>query len=220
MSGRRFPSSSFSRSHPRTWHSSTVAATLFVDDYDDDWPSRAETLIAAVLAASNGVVHRVEHIGSTSIPGMAAKNVIDLQASVDDLDRAAAALDAPLESMGFERLPYEHDHVPAGSVDDPERWVKRVWSRRDHSDGDVNLHVRVVGSPNERLALLFRDWFRAHPEAVAAYAAFKRVLASEVGEIGAYSDVKDPVVDLVIAVAETWASESGWSPRPVRSREC
>ena len=128
---------------------------------------------------------RVEHIGSTAIPGMAAKNVIDLQASVDDLDRAAAVLDAPLAAMGFERQPYEHDHVPAGTVDDPERWVKRLWARRDHPDGDVNLHARVAGSPNERLALLFRDWFRAHSEAVPAYAAFKRTLAAEVGDIGA-----------------------------------
>ena len=101
-------------------------------------------------------------------------------------------LDGPLAAIGFERLPYEHDHVPAGPVDDPERWVKRLFARRNHPDGDVNLHVRVAGSPNERLALLFRDWFRAHPEAVPAYAAFKRVLAAEVGDIGVYSDVKDP----------------------------
>ena len=126
---------------------------------------------------SDGVVERVEHIGSTAIPGMAAKNVIDLQASVDDLDRAVDVLDGPLRAMGFERLPYEHDHVPAGLVDDPQRWAKRMFARRDHPDGRVNLHVRLVGSPNERLALLFRDWFRAHPEAVPAYAEFKRVLA-------------------------------------------
>jgi GrpB-like predicted nucleotidyltransferase (UPF0157 family) len=182
-----------------------VSAGLFVDDYDRDWPGRAEVLVTAVLAAANGGVHRVEHIGSTAIQGMAAKNVIDLQASVDDLDGAVAVLDEPLSALGFERLPYEHDHVPAGRADDPERWVKRLWVRRNHPDGRVNLHVRVAGSPNERLALLFRDWFRAH-------AAFKRALAAEVGDIGVYSDVKDPVVDLVITVAERWAADVGWSP--------
>jgi GrpB-like predicted nucleotidyltransferase (UPF0157 family) len=183
---------------------------IVIADYDADWPRRADSLIAAILAISAGVVPRVEHIGSTAIPGMAAKNVIDLQASVDDLDRAAAVLDAPLATMGFERTPYERDHAPAGIVDDPQRWVKRLWARRNHPDGDVNLHARLVGSPNERVALLFRDWFRAHPEAVPAYAAFKRTLAAEVGSIGVYTDVKDPVVDLVITIAEAWASDTGW----------
>jgi GrpB-like predicted nucleotidyltransferase (UPF0157 family) len=193
------------------WHSwEMVAQGVVVDDYDPDWPKRAEVLIAAVLAASNGCVQRVEHIGSTSIPGMAAKNVIDLQASVDDLERAAGVLDAPLAVLGFTRDPWEHDHVPAGSDDDPLRWVKRLWSRRNHPDGDVNLHMRVAGSPNERLALLFRDWFRSHPEAVPAYAAFKRTLAAELPDLGAYADVKDPVVDLVVAVGEAWAADTGW----------
>lgn len=77
---------------------------------------------------------------------------------------------------------------------------------------DVNLHVRVAGSPNERLALLFRDWFRAHPEAVPAYAAFKRTLAGAVADTGTYADVKDPVVDLVVTVAEPWAAATGWRP--------
>jgi GrpB-like predicted nucleotidyltransferase (UPF0157 family) len=185
-----------------------------VDEYDPDWPRRADVLITSVMTMSAGVVERVEHIGSTSIPGMPAKNVIDLQASVTDLDRAVAELEDPLGAIGFERLPYDRDHVPAGLVDDPDRWVKRLFARRDHADGPVNLHVRVSGSPNERLALLFRDWFRAHPDAVPAYAQFKRVLAAEVGDIGVYSDVKDPVVDLVTTIAETWAAVTEWSPHP------
>ena len=184
---------------------------VIIDDYSPDWPRRAEALIAAVLAASRGSISRVEHIGSTSIPGMAAKDVIDLQASVDDLAQAVDALDGPLAEMGFVREPYGHDHVPAGSDDDPERWVKLMWSRREHPDGNVNLHVRVAGAPNERLALLFRDWFRTHPEAVPAYAAFKRTLAAELADAGAYPDVKDPVVDLVVVVAEAWAADTGWS---------
>jgi GrpB-like predicted nucleotidyltransferase (UPF0157 family)/predicted pyridoxine 5'-phosphate oxidase superfamily flavin-nucleotide-binding protein len=188
-----------------------AARTLRIVDYDPAWPGRAAEMCAQILGSGRDAAYRVEHIGSTSIPGMAAKDVIDLQASVADFDRAAAALDAPLSALGFERLPYEHDHVPAGRSDDPEQWVKRLWARRGHRDGDVNLHIRLAGSPNERLALLFRDWFRAHPEAVPAYAAFKRSLAAELDDVGAYSDVKDPVVDLVITIAEPWAAETGWS---------
>ncbi|HEY5014533.1 MAG TPA: GrpB family protein [Acidimicrobiia bacterium] len=189
-----------------------TAARITISDYDPSWPRRAEAVIELVLAASGGTVERVEHIGSTAIPGMAARDVIDLQATVDDLDAAAAALDASLGALGFARRPYDHDHVPAGLLDDPERWIKRCFSRRDHPDGDVNLHLRLHGSPNERLALLFRDWFRAHPDSVPAYAAFKRSLAAEVNGIGAYADVKDPVVDLVETIAETWAAVTGWSP--------
>jgi GrpB-like predicted nucleotidyltransferase (UPF0157 family) len=184
---------------------------VLLSEYDTRWPERAAALAALVIHAGGGTVARVDHIGSTSIPGMAAKNVIDLQARVDDLDRAAAVLDAPLARAGFVREPWDHDHVPAGWDDDPERWVKRLWSRRRHPDGDVNLHARVAGSPNERLALLFRDWFRAHPDAVPAYAQFKRTLAAELDDIGVYSDIKDPVVDLVIAVAQPWATETGWT---------
>ena len=90
--------------------------------------------------------------------------------------------------------------------------MKRFWSRRGSVDGDVNLHVRLVGSANERLALLFRDWYRAHPSAVPAYVAFKRSLADAVPDGGAYSEVKDPVVDLVVTIAETWARHTSWSP--------
>ena len=153
---------------------------------------------------------RVEHIGSTAIPGMAAKPVFDLQVSVADLDRAASAFARPLADRGFLRAPYERDHVPAGH--DPAGWAKRVWARRRQGNDDVNLHVRLGGAPNERLALLFRDWFRAHPEAVPSYARFKQVLADSVVDVDAYTEVKDPVVDLVVAVAESWATATGWTP--------
>jgi GrpB-like predicted nucleotidyltransferase (UPF0157 family) len=138
--------------------------------------------------------------------------VIDLQASVNDLVAATDAFDSTLAALGFRRSPYEHDHVPVECSDSAEQWKKRLWTRREHLGGDVNLHVRRAGSPNERLALLFRDWMRAHPEAVASYASFKRSLAAVVPDLSSYSAVKDPVVDLVIAVAEPWAAATAWRP--------
>jgi GrpB-like predicted nucleotidyltransferase (UPF0157 family) len=183
----------------------------FIVVHDQGWLERGALLCGQLSKTLGPAAVRVEHIGSTSVPGMAAKPVFDLQVSVSDLAAAAAVFDAPLAGLGFARLPYESDHVPAGSGDDPGRWVKRFWARR--GGVPVNLHCRLVGSPNERLALLFRDWFRAHPAAVPAYAAFKVSLAAAVGEdLELYTDVKDPVVDLVVAVAEEWASASGWVP--------
>jgi GrpB-like predicted nucleotidyltransferase (UPF0157 family) len=140
---------------------------------------------------------------------MPAKDVLDLQVSVADLSRAER-FDPALGELGFQRSPYEHDHVPAGFNDGPDRWVKRLWVRRS-TEGDVNLHVRLVGSSNERFAILFRDWFRSHPEAVPAYGSFKRALAAISPDVGVYTDVKDTVVDLVIVMAERWASETGWT---------
>lgn len=179
--------------------------------YDETWVPRAERLIAALRSALGPAALRIEHIGSTAVPEMAAKDVIDLQVSVDDLDAAQRQFDGALRIEGFRLLPYDRDHVPAGLDDDPGRWAKRIWSRRGHPEGDVNLHVRLAGSPNERLALLFRDWLRAHPAAVPAYAAFKLALADAVPDLEAYTEVKDPVVDLVMTVAETWAAETGWT---------
>lgn len=183
--------------------------TVVVEPYDPAWAARGAELAALLRTAMGPRALRVEHIGSTAIPGMAAKPVYDLQVSVADLDEAAAAFDGPLAVHGLARWPYEQDHVPAGCDDPPDLWVKRLWGRREGER--VTLHCRRAGSPNERLALLFRDWFRAHPAAVPGYARFKQVLAAAVPDAGVYTDVKDPVVDLVVGLAEEWVAATGWS---------
>ncbi|OKJ05660.1 GrpB family protein [Kitasatospora sp. CB01950] len=189
----------------------TTSAPLVLD-HDPAWAERGRALADELRADLAPLALHVEHIGSTAIPGMAAKPVLDLQITVADLPEAERAFDRVLAEKGFQRLPHRYDHVPAGIEDDPERWTKRFWRRRGHPGADCNLHVRLLGSPNERLALLFRDWFRAHPEAVPAYARFKSVLAGVVHDIDTYADVKDPVVDLVVTVAEPWAASTGWTP--------
>lgn len=190
----------------------------FVVTYQADWPDRAAALAASLRERLAPLAERVDHIGSTSIPGMAAKDILDVQVSVADLDEAARAFNEPLAGLGFEPGPFDFDHVPshfdhvpAGRDDDPRQWSKRFWYRRGRLPA-VNLHVRRRGSPNERLALLFRDWFRAHPDAIAGYAAFKVALSAAVPDVEVYSDIKDPVVDVVIAAAEEWAEAIGWHP--------
>jgi GrpB-like predicted nucleotidyltransferase (UPF0157 family) len=71
--------------------------------------------------------------------------------------------------------------------------------------------VRLTGSPNERFALLFRDWMSAHPEAVIAYSAIKRSLVAVIPDLDTYAQVKDPIVDLVIVIAEESATTTGWN---------
>jgi GrpB-like predicted nucleotidyltransferase (UPF0157 family) len=200
------------------------ARAIAVAPYDRRWAERGAELAGQLRAALGAVALRVEHIGSTSIPGMAAEPVYDMQVSVRSLAAAAEAFDAPLATLGLARAPHEADHVPAGRHDPPERWAKRLWAgvvaatapaagvEERRPEEWMNLHVRVAGSPNERLALLFRDWFRAHPEAVPAYGDFKLRLAEAVASIETYTDVKDPVVDLIIVTAEAWADRTGWRP--------
>ena len=182
-----------------------------ISAHDPRWPERAAALIAILYELLGAGALRIDHIGSTAIPAMDAKDVLDIQVSVTDVIDAQEQFDRPLHQLGFERLPYDRDHVPAGRTDDGALWVKRFWLRRGEAGEDVNLHVRVAGSPNERFALLFRDWMCAHPQAVVAYSAIKRALAATVPDLDSYTDVKDPIVDLVIVAAEEWALDSGWS---------
>lgn len=191
--------------------SRTVSRPVVID-HSPAWALRGGELTTEIHELLAPLALRVEHIGSTAVPGMAAKDVLDIQVSVSDLDTAANAFDAPLAGLGFRQTGHRQDHVPVGRNDPPARWRKHVWSRRGHVDGDVNVHARLRGSPGERLALLFRDWFRAHPETVPGYGRFKRVLAGAVADPDAYADVKDPVVDLIAEIAESWAAKTGWRP--------
>jgi len=180
--------------------------------YTAHWSGRFDRLAAVLAPALGPLALRIEHIGSTSIPDMDAKDVLDVQVSVASLEAATEAFTGPLSTLGFDRGPYNSDHVPAGAADDPRLWPKRFWSRRRQPGGDVNLHVRLKGSPGEQLALLFRDWMRSNPEAVIAYSRFKRLLAASVTDVDGYTDIKDPIVDLVMCAARPWAAATQWRP--------
>lgn len=179
---------------------------------DPTWATKAVAAAAELTGALGPSAVAVDHIGSTAIPGMDAKPIVDLQVRVRDLALASREAAAQLQALGYRPSEVDGDHVPAGRSDDPEQWRKAFWTRRQGPGVDVNLHVRRDGSANARFALLFRDWFREHPSAVPAYIEFKRRAARFVPDSGEYSDLKDPVVDLVIAVAEPWAAATGWAP--------
>ena len=99
-----------------------------------------------------------------------------------------------------------HDHVPAGFDGDAALWSKRLFGAHR-----VNAHVRLAGSPNERYAVLFRDYLRAHPDVRDRWAETKRRIAAEAPDIDAYLDVKDPLTDVLMRDAETWAAATGWA---------
>ncbi|GDY31084.1 dephospho-CoA kinase [Gandjariella thermophila] len=177
---------------------------------DPTWPAQAERLAARVRLAAGETALRVDHVGSTAVPGLAAKDVIDLQLTVASLDDADAIAGA-LGQAGFPYLPGFDQDDPKPGDPDPERWRKRVHTNADPGRR-VNLHVRVLGSPGWRQTLLFRDWLRADAPARTEYEQLKRRLVKEDVDIEGYVAGKRPWFDDALPRAENWARRTGWTP--------
>jgi GrpB-like predicted nucleotidyltransferase (UPF0157 family) len=182
--------------------------------YDARWPQEFRTIAAPVRAALGDLALRIDHIGSTAVPELAAKDVIDLQVTVTTLD--AAALARALTPLGYTLRPdIIGDHVPPGREQDtPEEWQKLMFGA-PAEQRCTHFHVRQAGRANQRYALLFRDFLRADAQVREAYEQIKRALARlHPDDVDAYYDVKDPVCDVIMAAAERWATQSDYTPRP------
>jgi dephospho-CoA kinase len=180
-------------------------------DPDPAWADQARRLIARIDMVCGGAALRLDHIGSTAVPGFPAKDVIDLQLTVADL-ATADRLREPLEQAGFPRVAHIiTDDGKAGA--DPALWEKRVHCAADPAR-PVNLHVQVDGWPGQVFALAFRDWLREEPAAREEYLAIKRkaeaAAAGLDGSAGieAYLGVKTPWFDEVYPRVLAWAERA------------
>jgi GrpB-like predicted nucleotidyltransferase (UPF0157 family) len=181
--------------------------------YDNRWPADFAAIGADLRRAVGDLARRIDHIGSTSIPGLAAKDRIDVQLTVPDFDRFEL-VQAALEQLGYTSVPgILHDHQPPGWAGPHAQWEKRFF-RPPATQRPTNLHVRAADRANQRYPLLFRDYLRAHPRSAAAYAELKRRLADNLRDLDSYPDVKDPACDLIIAAAEDWAAATAWQLGP------
>jgi dephospho-CoA kinase len=159
--------------------------------YDDTWPLQAKRIADRISLVTGGLP--VEHIGSTAVPGIAAKDVIDLQLGVPSLERADELADA-LGDAGFPLTWKDAEDTPK-----PEGADQALWRKRFHAGTDpfrlVNLHVRVEGGPAWEWALRFREWLRANPDEVADYQELKLKLSAEFASDETwdnYADAKEP----------------------------
>jgi len=181
---------------------------LVVREYDPTWPEQAARLAARLGHAVGDL--RIDHIGSTAIPGLPAKDVIDLQLVVPDL-ADGDALRATIEAAGFPRAGDAKQDVPWPADDDPRRWRKYL-----HGGADpgrlVHLHVRARESPGWRKALLFRDFARADAAVREEYAALKRQLVAPGLTSTEYAAAKEPWFAKVWPRAQRWAASTGWRP--------
>ncbi|HKN98764.1 MAG TPA: dephospho-CoA kinase [Pseudonocardiaceae bacterium] len=180
--------------------------------YDPTWPVQAERIMARLRLAAGERALRVDHIGSTSVPGIAAKDVIDVQLAVPSLTDADKLAD-PLAAAGFPCYELPLTDTPYPPDLDPEHWRKRVAVSADPGRW-VNVHLREHGGPGWRAGLLFRDWLRASPDWVADYQALKERLAAEfaTGSATDYGEAKTPWMRTAYAEMERWAQRTGWRP--------
>lgn len=174
-------------------HERGVMDEVIVTDYDPRWPAQFAAEVESLRPAFGASLIALEHIGSTSVPGLAAKPIVDIQAvvqSVADAQNAAPTLAALEWQQGTFAL-------------DPET---RLYFKKRSAAG-VRTHQLHVYEPDHPVAfahLLFRDYLRAHPEEAERYAALKRELAERFHtDRLAYNDAKTTYVKAVIAKART-----------------
>jgi dephospho-CoA kinase len=176
---------------------------------DPSWPDQARRIVARLNTACGHRAVRIDHIGSTAVAGLDAKDVIDVQVTVASLTVADELTDSLL-TAGYPRvLGLTGDAAHTG---DPALWDKRF-----HASADpgrlTNVHLRVDGSPGQQFALLFVDWLKANPDAQDEYVAVKRaVLAGEPETMADYVDDKEPWFLDAYRRAWEWADATGWRP--------
>jgi len=178
--------------------------------YRETWIKEFQTIANPVREALGDLAMAIHHIGSTAVPGMPSKDVIDIQLTVHDLNDP---IRTPLETLGYQLATYTQDHAPWGLEVSERDMEKRYY--RGPIGRKVHLHVRTPDRLNQRYALLCRDFLRSHPMAAQSYAEIKRQLVKRFSEDeGSYYDIKDPVFDLIVCGGFEWAQRTGWAIPP------
>jgi len=183
-----------------------------IEPYDPTWPDQFKEIGQQLRAALGTKVFKIHHIGSTAVPDLPAKDVIDIQATVSSL---SDELLASIKELGYVHCDWiTQDHVPPGGPPELPNWQKWVF-KEPKGMRRVNFHVRVSGKPNQRYPLLCRDYLRTHPGVAAAYAKAKEALAKlHPDDADAYYSVKDPIFDIIMGGAEVWAKATHWTEPP------
>ena len=176
-------------------------------DYKDSWTNEFRDLAFILRQGLGKLALRIDHIGSTSVPGLAAKDVIDIQISAATF---SPELLTAMSILGYSQIEgFRSDHRPAHAVRSDIEWEKWFFNP-PAGQRRTNTHIRIEGRANQRYALLFRDYLRTHPASAESYAELKRRLAQNLADLKMYAEIKDPAVDLIYLAAEEWVTLVKW----------
>jgi GrpB-like predicted nucleotidyltransferase (UPF0157 family) len=160
---------------------------ITIEAYDPQWPILYEAEKEKFLGAIGEVIVAIEHCGSTSVPGLGAKPVIDIMVGVVDLSVVEKCIE-PLAGLGYEHM-FSQPHWC--------HFSKKIEPR-------VNLHLFVKDGEDWERPLLFRDYLRAHPEVATQYQALKQAVAVDHPFNPAYVRAKAPFIEDVLEKARRW----------------
>jgi GrpB-like predicted nucleotidyltransferase (UPF0157 family) len=174
-------------------------------DYQPGWPGEFDRIAAELREVLDGKALSIDHVGSTSVPGLEAKDCIDVQVTVVALDEAWAV--SRMGLIGFRCRPEPWNRVEvSGGVP-----CQKLVFAPPPGHRLCNVHFREQAGQNARFALLFRDYLRADETARQAWGAFKRRLAARVPDLADYGQIKAPATEVLIRAAELWAAQTGWT---------
>lgn len=176
---------------------------IIIEDYKPTWPSDFQIIKDDLAQILGHKALSIDHIGSTAVPNLAAKDVIDVQVTVASLSADIPELLSAAHYRWKQHI--THDHVPEGMPADSQLWTK-LFFNAPADQRSANIHFRISGNPNQQYPLLFRDYLRVHPRSAQSIALIKRQLAKHHGDDDeTYYDIKDPVYDLIWDAANDWA---------------
>lgn len=177
-------------------------------EYDAGWIDQFADLAAQIHAAVGPDILRIDHIGSTSVPGLAAKDILDVQITVADLEQTEYL--SKLEAAGF-RLRHQITHDLLVGLEDSSIELRKRFLREPEGQRPTHIHVREAGRLNQLYPLVFRDYLRADQVVRTAYETVKKELAIHFSnDADAYYRIKDPYMDTIYQGAKLWAAQSNW----------
>ena len=166
--------------------------------YDPTWPAKFASWRRKLASALGPVARRIDHFGSTSVPGLPAKPVIDIMVRVDDMTQEQLYV-PQIEALGVQLRQRDDDH----------RYFRPFAGR----PRDVHIHVVNLGSDWGRKDLLFAAYLRTDATACEEYLRGKvAAVARWADDRIAYTEAKTEVIRPIAARAEAWARKTGWSP--------
>jgi GrpB-like predicted nucleotidyltransferase (UPF0157 family) len=169
--------------------------TIIIVDYDPRWPAMFEEERAQLLNVVGNWVLDIEHVGSTSVPGLAAKPVIDMLIAVRALAAADAHCIEPICGLGYEYIRDFETVMPF------RRYFRRLTDEQNHTH---HIHLVEKGSEFWERHLLFRDYLRAHSERAREYEQLKLRLAPQFSDLNDYAEAKTDFIRAAERQARQW----------------